>query len=617
MAFVSRARGRSVLLGVLGAAAITVPSTTGGFGAFSSFSSATQQVNTEGGMSLASVVLTGDPGGTALTETVVDMQPGDYRERVIDLTVPYDADVTYSVKADVLADATPSAIPGVSQVGDALNVVAATNTGLAATDLSDLNAPAGQGGLFVEIYRCTGAGNSYESSAGVIASRTDDREVSCNNTGVPQGAKGNGTGIVGIDPVYGGISIATSGWRHSCFLRADRTVWCSGSNATGQTGLGTTTGNTLTPTQVGTDTNWQDITAGYEHTCATRTTSTLWCWGSNATGQTGLGTTAGNTLTPTQVGTDTNWRNITAGELHTCATKTTGTLWCWGSNGNGRTGLGTTAGNTLTPTQVGTDTNWQVVNIGFNHTCATKTTGTLWCWGGNWNGQLGNGGTTQGLSPAQVGTDTNWQTIDSGGNHTCAVKTTGTLWCWGQNLYGAVGAGASTANFLAPTQVGSDTNWRTVNAGTYHTCGIRTTNTLWCWGENLYGKTGLGITTGNTTTPAQVGTDTNWQTTSGGARHTCATKNTGSVLCWGYNLYGQIGDTSSTDRSTPTLVQGPLTTAYTTPTIVRPAGATLRLLVRVRFVNDGTTDGRQNTMSNESIQLTHLFALVERAGGAV
>jgi alpha-tubulin suppressor-like RCC1 family protein len=627
-----------------------VVSTVGAYGDVSLFSAATQQVNTASGMNVASVVLTGDPVGTALTETVVDMKPGDYRERVVDLTVPYDADVTYSLKADVLSDPSPDSVSE-SQTGDALNVVEATNAGIGASDLFDLPAPAGQGGLLVEIYRCTGAGNAYESTTGVVGSRTDDREVSCNNTGIPQGAKGNGTAITTVDPILtisttttfaGGsqscfirgstlwcwglndnyqlgdgtttnrpapTQIGTAGWQsislgtihtcgvstssrlycwgyniygrtglgltsgwttaltqvgvatdwrnvdagdiHTCATRTTGTLWCWGANTSGRTGLGLSSGSTTTPTQVGVATDWQNVSSADAHTCATKTTGTLWCWGSNSSGKTGLGTTSGSTLSPTQVGAATDWQSVSAGDLHTCATKTTGTLWCWGTNTNGKTGRGLTSGSTSTPTQVGTDTNWQNIAVGNNHTCVTKTTGTLWCFGLNSNYQLGTNDGTDRSTPTQVGTDTNWQNVSAGTFHTCASKTTGEPSCWGDNTYGQFGTVQTV-----PKPVGTDYNWQNVSAGWENTCATKTTGTLWCWGGNSSAQLGTGDT-GSRSTPTQIGTDNQWQnvaTTGGLVNHTCATKMTGTLWCWGNNTFRQLGDGTTTSRYTPTQI---------------------------------------------------------------
>jgi alpha-tubulin suppressor-like RCC1 family protein len=231
------------------------------------------------------------------------------------------------------------------------------------------------------------------------------------------------------------LSLVGSG----CQLR----TW--GNNTWGQLGNGTTTGSTA-PGEL-TQTEWQQISTGASHSCGIRVDGTAWCWGSNYAGQLGDGSPndgPGRSI-PTQVGTATNWATITAaGLLHTCATRTDGTAWCWGGNTRGELGDGTTT-NRSTPTQVGTATTWATISTGSGHTCATRTNGTAWCWGYNFYGQLGDGTITNRLTPTQVGTATSWATIDAGGyRHTCAIRTNGTAWCWGSNLYGQLGDGTTT-----------------------------------------------------------------------------------------------------------------------------------------------------------------------------
>jgi alpha-tubulin suppressor-like RCC1 family protein len=138
---------------------------------------------------------------------------------------------------------------------------------------------------------------------------------------------------------------------------------------------------------------------------------------------------------------------------HTCAVRTDGTLWCWGRNSDGELGIGPGASKN-TPAQVGKATDWSLVSSGgysTYHSCAVKTTGTLWCWGGNTSGQLGDGTRISRDTPTQVGSATNWSDVAPGSNHTCAVRTDGTLWCWGTNHNGQLGDG--TGWMEAPTQV--------------------------------------------------------------------------------------------------------------------------------------------------------------------
>jgi len=142
---------------------------------------------------------------------------------------------------------------------------------------------------------------------------------------------------------------------------------------------------------------------------------------------------------PVQVGTATTWANVSTGDSHTCGVRTDGTLWCWGYNRLGQLGLGSEAWTFTTPTQVGTATTWASVAAGYAHTCATRTNGSLWCWGDSSAGQLGLGSVAYSTTPAQVGTGTTWASVSTGYAHTCATRTDKSLWCWGDNGYGQVG----------------------------------------------------------------------------------------------------------------------------------------------------------------------------------
>lgn len=131
---------------------------------------------------------------------------------------------------------------------------------------------------------------------------------------------------------------------------------------------------------------------------------------------------------------------MAANQDHTCATQTDHTLWCWGNNADGQLGDGTTT-NRLSPTQVGTGTSWAALSAGFAHTCATQLDDSLWCWGDNATGQLGNGTTTAEHAPTLVGANSTWVSVAAGGQHTCATRTDKSLWCWGDNSHGELGQG--------------------------------------------------------------------------------------------------------------------------------------------------------------------------------
>lgn len=285
-----------------------------------------------------------------------------------------------------------------------------------------------------------------------------------------------------------------AGRYHGCGTRTGGELYCWGDNSNGRTGQNTTSGDTLSPARVGTGTDWQAVDAGDVFSCGLRNGG-LWCWGDNTYGQTGLGTTSGDTMLPTQSGSVTTWSLLEIGDRHACAMRTNGTIWCWGDNNFGRTGQGTTSGNTITPTQVGSATDWVTMDSGYRHACAIKTNGNLWCWGDNSDGRTGQGTTSGTLDlPAQVGSATDWASVSGGEKHTCAIKTNGTLWCWGQNGDGQLGLGSTTAH-STPQQVGSLTTWATVAASAETSCALRQDSTFWCWGHNDKGEAGVGDTT--------------------------------------------------------------------------------------------------------------------------
>ena len=245
---------------------------------------------------------------------------------------------------------------------------------------------------------------------------------------------------------------------------------------------------------------------------------------------------------------DVIFRQVAAGWDHTVAVKTDGTLWAWGNNYDGELGDGTTV-NKSNPVQIGTATNWQSVAAGGSHTVAVKTDGTLWAWGYNSDGQLGDGTTGSKSSPVQIGTATNWQSVATGKNHTVAVKADGTLWAWGYNYFGQLGDG-TTGNKSSPVQIGTATNWQTVAASGVHTVAVKRDGTLWAWGYNSDGQLGDG-TTGNKSSSVQIGTATNWQAVAASDDHTVAVKTDGTLWTWGYNGFGELGDGTTGNKSGP------------------------------------------------------------------
>jgi len=371
-----------------------------------------------------------------------------------------------------------------------------------------------------------------------------------------------------------GKATSTSVDMGDMFLRKEQYLtaglWSAGYNTDGSLGLGDRT-NRSEVTQVGALTTWRQASFSYYHSLAIKVDGTLWGWGNDSYGQASGGSVVTAYSSPVQVGSLTNWRQVSAGSnYYSVGIKTDGTLWSWGRNNLGQLGRSPGTGS---PVQVGALTDWRQVAAGYNHCLAIKTDGTLWAWGKNDVGQLGIGNTANYSSPVQVGSSNNWRQVSSGDDMTAAIKIDGTLWAWGKNDLGQLGQ-SNTANYSSPVQIGSLTNWRQISCGLAHLMAIKTDGTLWGCGYNTSGQLGLGDST-NRSVMVTVGSLSNWRQVATGQIHTVATKTDGTLWSWGSNGFGQLGRTTGSGSS-PVQV-GTLTAwssvsvgAYTTAAIQSP-----------------------------------------------
>ncbi len=235
---------------------------------------------------------------------------------------------------------------------------------------------------------------------------------------------------------------------------------------------------------------------------------------------------------------------------HSFVLKTDGSLWAWGGNASGELGDGTTT-DKYSQVKIGIN-EWKQVSAGYNHTLAVKTDGSLWAWGANITGQLGDGTIAEKHSPLKIGTANNWKLVTAGNNYSLAIKTDGTLWSWGYNDKGQLGSG-STTNRNTPAKVGTSSDWKMVATRNNFTVAIKKDSTLWAWGANDHGQLGDG-TTIDKHVPVQIGTDKDWKTISAGWDHAVAIKYNGTLWGWGRNNYGQLADTSKATHLSPYLI---------------------------------------------------------------
>ena len=342
---------------------------------------------------------------------------------------------------------------------------------------------------------------------------------------------------------------------------------CGYNQQAGTLGDGTRTNRSTFVTPLG-DRSWKILSVDRRSSAGIKTDGTLWTWGENFNGVLGDGTTTPRSSPGTTVGGGTNWNSLSIREYRCSAIKTDGTLWTWGRNERGQLGDGTTTNRSSPVTTAGGGTNWKQVSCGHIHTAAIKTDGTLWTWGHNFDGQLGTGDTTARSSPGTTaGGGTNWKQVsvsyeglDFSRSFTAAIKTDGTLWTWGNN---------NGSSFFGSGNLGDGTTTNRSSPGTtagggtnwkqvscgYFMAAIKTDGTLWTWGTGG-DQLGAGALTSRSSPGTTVGGGTNWKQVSAGGITCAAIKTDGTLWTWGNNIYGQLGTGNTTGRNSPGTTAG-------------------------------------------------------------
>lgn len=293
----------------------------------------------------------------------------------------------------------------------------------------------------------------------------------------------------------------------TCACRRDGTAWCWGRNLEGELGTGAASATSTRPVQVPGITDCVQITGGANHTCARHADGTVSCWGSNASGQLGqLPSNVTTTCTqssgakvpcltsPAQVPNLSNVADVGAGEQHTCVRKTDRTVACWGDNARGQLGDGTTTARAAPAAVIGLGTDIVELAVGRFFSCARHATGKVSCWGGNGSGQVGDGTTVDAIRPADLAGFNDVRQLGLGRDHGCLLRDGATVWCWGGNAFGQLG-NATNDGSLTPVRVTGLGGIQTIAVGSVHSCARSTTGQVSCWGENVVNELGDGTTT--------------------------------------------------------------------------------------------------------------------------
>lgn len=301
-------------------------------------------------------------------------------------------------------------------------------------------------------------------------------------------------------------------------------------------------------------------------TCAITSAGGAKCWGDNSYGQLGDGTTSPRQSPADVIGLTSGTTAISAAYAHTCAVTGAGGVKCWGDNAHGQLGDGTTTPRRSPVDVVGLTSGVAAVSTGERHTCALTTSGRVKCWGGNFRGQLGDGTFAARHTAVEVpGLDAGVVSLSAGSNHTCAVLSNGEVQCWGDDVFGQLGNGLAyldggspdSARSSAGMVLGLDAGVAAVSAGGAHTCVLTSGGGVKCWGDATYGQLGEGSRYAVKPLPVDVvGLSSGASAVSAGSYFTCALTQAGAALCWGANYSGQVGDGSDTPRTTPVEVVG-------------------------------------------------------------
>ncbi|MCW1968140.1 MAG: RCC1 repeat-containing protein, partial [Anaerolineae bacterium] len=348
-----------------------------------------------------------------------------------------------------------------------------------------------------------------------------------------------------------------AGKSHTCAITSAGWVMCWGDNAFGQLGDGSTVQRPTPVYVVGLSQKVLAIGAGEAHTCALTQTAEVKCWGANGAGQLGNGNTSQQLMPVGVFGLSQDISAIAVGGNHTCALSRTAGVRCWGQNTQGELGDNSLT-NRLTPVSVlGLGADIRTIATGEAHTCALTHAGGVKCWGYNGAGQVGDGSTLNRIRPVDVtGLTQGIHAIAVGGYHTCAITLNSWVKCWGYNGSGQLGDGGTLNRPVAVDVAALNQGVIGLAAGKFHTCAFDHRSSVKCWGGNVWGALGDGSKSDQATPTEVLGLNQSILGLSAGESHTCALTGNNGILCWGANDAGQLGDNSGMHQVRPVYVSG-------------------------------------------------------------
>jgi alpha-tubulin suppressor-like RCC1 family protein len=350
-----------------------------------------------------------------------------------------------------------------------------------------------------------------------------------------------------------------AGYGHTCGIARGGEAYCWGDDFFGQLGNGLPLADADVPASVSGGLTFIQVSPGFYHTCGLTQVGKAYCWGLNFKGEVGNGSSANHITEPTPVAGGLTFTQVSAGQFFTCALTTGGEAYCWGGDDFGQLGNGAPLAIANTPSPVAGGLTFTQISAGPSHTCAVTRVGDAYCWGLDAQGQLGNGAPLADTSvPSRVAGGLTFAQVSAGRSHTCGITTGGQAYCWGSDFQGQLGNGAPAALMYAPAAVVGELTFRQVSVGSDHSCGLTRRGNAYCWGFDDRGQLGNGGPLSNTDTPSLVAGRLRFAQLDAGLYHTCGlTKGRRRAYCWGSDVEGQLGNGTRGATDTPTPVSAP------------------------------------------------------------